>query len=200
LAPILFTTSFLSPSGLNSLRLSLLTLSLSWNKTGFSHIYSPLSSSRHPSSLPKPKFSADPRLHSRWERVCHIHTAPYLSQQRCSMFANSQFSASPFEQEPVLDRLGLLNILSAKPSLPLPDSLGNFNNPFVILSLTRSLPRMNPAPFQISRQFPLPASTALPHFLQSLDLIRPPGPPQNIGRFAPSTFNDRYRSDNASKQ
>jgi len=149
--------------------------------------------------LLKLKFSADPRLHSRWEGVCHIHTAPYLSQQRCSMFANSKFSTSPFEQEPIQDRLGLLTIHSAKPSSLLLDSSRNFSNPFVILS------RQSPSPKNESRAlldlttFSLPASTALPHFLQSLDLIRPPGPPQNIGRFATSTFNDRYRSDKARK-
>jgi len=150
--------------------------------------------------LPKPKVTPDSRTHSRSERVCHIHTAPYLSHQRCSMFANSKVSASPFEQEPIQDRLGLLNIHSAKPSSPLPNSSSNFSNRLVILSSTRSLPKTNPVPFQISRQFPLSESTALPHLLQSLDLIRPPAPPQHIGRFATSTFNDRYRSDKARKQ
>ncbi len=116
------------------------------------------------------------------------------------MFANSQFSASPFEQEPVLDRLGLLTILSAKPSIPLPDFLGNFNNPLVISVFDKVSANNESRPFQISRQFPLPLSTALPHFLQSLDLTRPPGPPQRFGRFATSTFNDRYGSDKARKQ
>jgi len=116
------------------------------------------------------------------------------------MFANSRFSTSPFEQEPIQDRLGLLTIQSAKPSLPLPDSLRNFSNPFVISVFDKVSANNESRPFQISRQFPLPLSTAPPHFLQSLDLIRPPGPPQNIGRFATNTFNDRYRSDKARKQ
>ena len=116
------------------------------------------------------------------------------------MFANSKFSAPPFEQETIQDRLGLLTIHSAKPSLPLPDSLRNFNNPFVISVFEKVSPKNESRPFQISRLFPLPLSTALPHLLQSLELIRPPGPPQKIGRFATSTFNDRYRSDKARKQ
>jgi len=116
------------------------------------------------------------------------------------MFANSKVSASPFEQETIQDRLGLLTIHSAKPSLPLPDSLPNFNNPLVISVFDKVSANNESRLFQISRQFPLPLSTALPHLLRSLDLIRPPGPPQNIGRFATSTFNDRYRSDKARKQ
>ncbi len=116
------------------------------------------------------------------------------------MFANSNFSASPFEKETIQDRLGLLTILSAKPSIPLPDFLGNFNNPLVISVFDKVSANNESRPFQIFRPFILPLLTALPHLLRSLDLIRPPGPPQNIGRFATSTFNDRYRSDKARKQ
>ena len=116
------------------------------------------------------------------------------------MFANSKFSASPFEQEPIQDRLGLLTIHSAEPSLPFPDSLRNFNNPLVISVFDKVSANNQSRPFQISRQFPLAASTALHHLPQSLELIRPPGRPQNIGRLATSTFNDRYRSDKAREQ
>jgi len=116
------------------------------------------------------------------------------------MVANSKFSIFPFEQEPIQDRLGLLTIHSAKPSLPLPDYLRNFDNPLVISVFDKVSANNESRPFRIPRQFPFPLSTALPHLLWSLDLIRPTGPPQNIGPFATSTFNDRYRSDKTRKQ
>ncbi len=58
---------------------------------------------------------------------------------------------------------------------------------------------MHPVPFQISRHFPLPASTELPHLPEEFGVDSPTGTAQNIGRFATSTFNDRYRTDSAGK-
>ena len=110
----------------------------------------------------------------------------------CSPTPN--FQPPPFDREPIQDRFGLLNTHSAKPSSPHPNFLGNFSNPFSHSDFDKVSPKGESLPWELSRQFTLPVSTALPYLLQSLDFIRPPEPHQNIGRFPPSRFNHRYRS------
>jgi len=146
------------------------------------------------------QFSADPRPQSRSKRVCLIHTAHMCLSSGVLFSPTPNFRPPPSGQEPIQERLGLLTIHSAKPSLPLPNSSGNFSNPFVSFVFDKVTPNNESRPFHISPQFPLPVSTALPHLLKSLELIRPQRRPQDISRFPTSTYYDRYRSDKARKQ
>ncbi len=110
------------------------------------------------------------------------------------------FQPPPFEQEPIQDRFGLLTIHSAKPTSPPADFLRDFNDTFTHSDFDKVSPKGQSLPWEVPREFTLSVSTALPHLLQGLELIRPPGPPQNISRFATGAFNHRYRRITPDKQ
>ncbi len=114
---------------------------------------------------------------------------------RCSPTPN--LNPPLLNKNPIQDHLGLLNTHFARPSSPPPNFLRNFSNPFSHSDFDKVSPKGESLPWALPRQFTPPVSTALPHLLQSLELIRPPEPPQNIAPFPASTFSSRYRSEKA---
>ena len=118
----------------------------------------------------------DPRPHSRSERVCHIHNAPCVSRQRSSMLANSKFSASLLNKKSIQDRLGLLNIHSAKASSPPANSLRNFSNHFSHSDFDKVSPKNESCPLAAHRQFLIRHRPSFPIYYRSSESIRPPEP------------------------
>ena len=109
------------------------------------------------------------------------------------------FQPTLLNKPTIQDRLGLLNTHSAKPFSPPPDFLRNFSNPYSHSEVYKVCPKTESPPLAAPSTISSSDIDCASHLLQTLEVIRPPGPPQNVGRFPTSPFNHRYRSGKTGK-
>ncbi len=109
------------------------------------------------------------------------------------------FQPALLNKPPSQDRFGLLRTHSAKPISPPPDFLRNFSNRFSHSDVYKVCPKNESPPLAAPSTISSSDIDCPSPLLQSFEWIRPPGPPQNFGRFPTSPFNQRYRSEEARK-